>query len=313
MKLHYTNRPFAQATVIACGILSTATSAANPTQPAANFAGIGYYINGDLALPLQGEYKLTSSGSSAFYSGCTVSTATLTACASSIAKVGALGNKSFITDTNPSSMPGYYESSNGFSWFRDVLTVNGLVNGTYMIVPTVTIHGTSSWNGVLGDPGNISVGVSLVEWAPDGTTVAQSLHFDATSAVYTHSFQLQGIPFEPSVPFNFMIGFGEAASIFNPTNVVNPPTNTYVAADFLSTMSVTGLKVQDQVGNPVADFEVQSASGALYTTGGISPVPEPARLSLLTAGLLVLLGRATVSRKPVSEKRINSMKRIVAG
>ncbi len=86
------------------------------------------------------------------------------------------------------------------------LTISGPVgSGTYLLVSTITIHGTSTWNGVTA-PGDQQVGVAAVEWTPDGTTQSQNLPFDATVPSFSQTVQMQGIPFQPGTPFDFMAG-----------------------------------------------------------------------------------------------------------
>lgn len=68
---------------------------------------------------------------------------------------------------------------------------------------------------------------------------------------------------------------------------------TSATADFAHTLEVIGLSVKDSAGNNIA-FDVTSGSGALYSTSGITAVPEPSTLLLIAGSLL---GSALFRRK----------------
>jgi PEP-CTERM motif-containing protein len=259
--------------------------------PAAYDVSVSYYINATQTLN-EGNYVLAGSGTSAVLSGCVLSTAVRTACATSFAAVGDLGSTSSMQDTSQSTIPGQYESSNGIEWFRDVVTVNGLPNGTYTVVPTVTVDGKGSWD-FAAFPN--TVGLGITEWAGDGTTILDQIFADATQSTYAASFTLQPITFQAGVPFDFMLGFGEAAFIYN-TSVHGPGENSLVDANFLNTMAVTGLEFLDSNGNPVTGFSVDSALGGIYSTAGVVPTPEPSSVLLLMT-VAVLLGLGLWRRK----------------
>ncbi len=259
-------------------------------QPAGYDAGLGYFVDGALALPGQSQFVSAAPGATAVYSGCLVSTGTTAACGSSYATAGQLGNQASMHDSNPTSIPGLYEGLDAFSWSRDILTISGPSgSGTYMLIPTITIHGTSTWNGATA-PGAQQVGVGAVEWDPDGTRYPDQ-NFDATlygsnGSTFSQTVQLQGVPFQPGTPFDFQVGFAVTARVFQPSTGA---TSTDVNADFLSTMRITGLSVIDPSGNTVGSFSIQSASGAIYGPNGVSTVPEPATLPLVIAGIIGIL------------------------
>ena len=259
--------------------------------PAAYDVSVSYYLGSTQTLN-SGNYVPAGPGTSAQLSGCVLSTPVRTACGTSFAAVGDLGSTSSMHDTSQSTIPALYESSNGIEWFRDVVTVNGLSSGTYTVVPTVTVHGTSSWD-FAAIPNTVGIGIN--EWAGDGTTMLDTVFADATEAVYSASFTLDPIAFQAGVPFNFMLGFGEAAFIYN-TSVYGPGENSLVQANFLDTMAVTGLEFLDSSGHPVNDFSVTSALGGIYSTTGIIPTPEPGS-GLLASTCAVLLAVGFWRRK----------------
>lgn len=254
--------------------------------PAAYDVSVNYWVSTTETLNKE-QYTLAGAGTSALLSGCVLSTAARTVCGTSFAAVGDLGGTSSMHDTSQSTIPDLYESSNAIEWFRDVVTVNGLPSGTYSVVPTVTVHGTGTWD-VAAFPNTIGLGIT--EWAGDGTTILDQVFPDATQSNYTSSFTLQPITFQAGVAFDFMLGFGDAARIFN-TSVYGPGENSSVDANFLHTMAVTGLEVLDSSGKPVTRFSVDSALGGIYSTNGIVPTPEPSSAFLLiSAAALLPLG-----------------------
>ena len=189
-----------------------------------------------------------------------------------------------MQDTSPSTIPGLDESSNGLEWFRDVVTVNGLPGGTYTVVPTVTVDGTNSWD-FAAFPN--TVGIGITEWAGDGATILDQVFADATQNSYSVNFTLNPITFQAGVPFDFMLGFGEAAFIYN-TSIHGPSENSLVNANFLNTMAVTGLEFLDSNGSPVTGFSVDSALGGIYSANGITPTPEPSSVLLAMTALILL-------------------------
>ncbi len=232
------------------GFLSAwSPASADTIMPAGFGVGIQYYLDDQTALS-NFIFVPAANGSEALNSGCVLATATRTACATAFSSVGALGTKSSMQDLSPDTIPAASESSNGFAWFRDVLTVQGLSGGTYTLVPEIRVEGTGSWDRV-GFPQ--TVGIGIVEWGPDGASIIDNVFADATQSSYLNTFQLNGITFQAGVPFNFMIGFGEAARIYNGPS---GSENSLVIADFLSTMRVTGLAVMDSGGQPVAQFSI---------------------------------------------------------
>jgi hypothetical protein len=269
--------------VSAAVLLSAVVTVKADVLPAAYDVSNNYYINSTNTLS-NGQYILAASGTSALLSGCVLSTAVRTACATSFAAVGDLGSTSSMQDTSPSTIPGQYESSNGIEWFRDVVTVNGLPSGTYTVVPTVTVDGTNSWN-YAAFPNTTQIGIT--EWAGDGSTVLDQIFDDATQTTYTASFTLAPITFQAGVPFNFMLGFAEGAFIYN-TSIYGPEENSLVDANFLDTMAVTGLEFFNGNGNPVTDYSVNSALGGIYSASGVTPVPEPSSFLLAMAGAVLL-------------------------
>jgi hypothetical protein len=124
--------------------------------------------------------------------------------------------------------------------------------------------------------------MAVYQFAPDGVTHSQNVAFDATQSTFITSLSMLGFEFEPGVDFNISLGFGVAARVFNGPAAVQ---NSFVEADFLSTMKVTGLEVFDSDNISVTGWQIASASGALYRADGISPVPEPSTLTLLALGL----------------------------
>ena len=57
-------------------------------------------------------------------------------------------------------------------------------------------------------------------------------------------------------------------------------------ANFLNTVTLTGIKILDANGNQITTFQITSGSGLQYAAAGI--VPEPAASALLGGGLLTL-------------------------
>jgi hypothetical protein len=201
-----------------------------------------------------------------------------TACATASAQIGVLTSGSTMRDTDAGAVAGSSESANGFAFFRDIVVISGpQLAGRYRLVPTVTIQGTASWD-VAGTPG--TAGVGIIVNAGDGTTQLQSLHLDASQSSFAHTVVLNAIPFDAGVPFNVMLGFGNAARILK-----NPPAtrNTVVTANY--TMRVTGLAVLDGQGHVVANFNVASVSGATYGPAGIQPrAPDPQTFDFVVSG-----------------------------
>ena len=269
--------------------------------PAGFTAGIEYY-NGTSTVPILYQltpFVLASSASQASISGCLIATASQSACGTGRAAMGNLGARSSLTDLNPSTIPGGSEDANASSIFWDVLTVTGpsMAGGqTYTMVPTVTIHGTGSWNNVALPQ---TVGLGIEEFGPDGTSVLETLYPDATQSSYSMTFTLDGIPFQPGVQFNFALGFGEAARIYTGPAAAE---NTQVSANFLSTMLLTGITVLDSQGRAVPNFTIQSESGTVYGENGV--VPEPASAALLALGVLAI-GVFRVRRSAARRLRVN--------
>jgi hypothetical protein len=250
--------------------------------PAGYDVSVSYY-EGNTQTLNNGNFVSAGSSPSATQSGCVLSTAVRTACATSFATVGDLGSTSSMQDTSQSTMPAAYESSNGIEWFRDTVTVTGAgmsPGGTFTLVPTVTVDGKSSWDNVALPN---TTGIGMTEWAGDGSTVLEQLFRDTTQSSYSASFTLDPITFQAGTPFSFMLGFGEAAFIDNGPSASE---NSSVTANFLSTMSVTGLEVLDNNGSPVGQFSVASVLGGVYGPNGVTSVPEPGFVALPVAPLL---------------------------
>lgn len=271
---------------VAIPLLAVAITVKADVLPAAYDVSVNYWLESTETLNSE-KNTLAASGTSALLSGCVLSTAVRTACGTSFATVGDLGSKSSMQDTSQSTIPARYESSNGIEWFRDVVTVNGLPSGTYSVVPTVTVDGTGSWD-FAAFPN--TVGIGITEWAGDGTTILDQVFADATQNSYSANFTLKPITFQAGVPFDFMLGFGEAAFIYN-TSIHGPGENSVVNANFLNTMAVTGLDFLDSNGTPVTGFSVNSALGGIYSTNGVVPTPEPSSgLLAMTVVVLLALG-----------------------
>jgi hypothetical protein len=238
--------------------------------PAGFVAGIQYY-NGTSTTPILSNgtpFIPVTSASQATFSGCLISTATQSACGAAHAAMGVLGTQSTMFDSNTSILGGA-EDANGSAFFSDILTITGLSGGTYSLVPTVTVHGTGSWDNVALPQ---TVGLGIQEFGPDGSTVIDSLFPDATQNSYSAKFVLNGISFQPGVQFNLALSFGDAARIYAGPKATE---NTLVNANFLSTMLLTGLTVLDSNGQPVAGFTINSVSGTNYSSGGVVPEPAP--------------------------------------
>src|ERR1051326_5475393 len=268
---------------VAISLLTVAITLRADVLPAAYDVSVNYWIDSTDTLNSE-KNTLAASGTSALLSGCVLSTAVRTACGTSFAAVGDLGSKSSMQDISPSTIPGQSESSNGIEWFRDVVTVKGLPSGTYTVVPTVTVDGTGSWDFAGFTQ---TVGLGIAEWAGDGTTILDQIFPDATQNSYSANFTLNPITFQAGVPFNFMLGFGEAARIYN-TSVFGPGENSLVNANFLNTMAVTGLDFLDSNGAPVTGFTVDSALGGVYSANGVTPTPEPSSVLLAMTALILL-------------------------
>lgn len=226
-------------------------------------ANVNYYVDAAVAAAGPSEYRLVQSGPPLSVNGCMVSTAVVRACASSTAAMGLLSTQSSLSDTAPASMAGSSESANGYAAFRDVVMVRGLpASGQYRLVPTVTIEGSTSWNGVV-QPFTANVGVQLFN--ADGVSVIDDTTLETAQPSVAITRALAGIPFTAGVPFNVMIGFGHAARLFR-----HLPGNTSVMASY--TLRVSGLTVLDGQGHEVTGFSIGGYSGAAYSANGIAPV-----------------------------------------
>lgn len=269
-------------------LLATALAGLAPTawalfQPF-YYAQLVYGVNdgaNNILLEVQEQVIVPATvGVGAHFSGCTLTTGPATsACATSFATAGTWRAQATLTETSPTTIPGVYEFSNANAGYRDVLTVSGLPAGAYTLVPTISIHGTSFWD----NPAvSFAVGTGVDEYGTDGTFI-QTVGFSVqTPGTFSETFSMAGVPFVAGDPFNFELDFGSTGVIANglPADV-----NSFVNADFSSTMHVTGFKVLDSSGAEVSGYTIAAETGAIYGPGGIAVVPEPATLALFSLGI----------------------------
>lgn len=237
---------------------------------------------------------------------------TLTGSAASYAqsgRVGAQANASFTGSRNGLTVIG----AQGAGIFSDTLTMNaaGVASGTpgtvrfgFTIDGSLSVTGSGGFSSTAGiaalyyqstDPGAVTRILLNVQAANDtslpnffanpttGFTVGNG------SATGSNTYFTLELPMTWGSPFDFTFGLL--------AYVIPAPGHTGTV-NFLSTSTLTSItgKANGQV---ISNFNVQTASGAIYTPNGVSIVPLPASLPLLMSGLLAI-GAAMRRRRQVS-------------
>ncbi|MHB8473714.1 MAG: hypothetical protein ACYDC8_12890 [Gammaproteobacteria bacterium] len=208
---------------------------------------------------------------------------------------GVLGARAAAT-YNGSVDSGTVIGSEAFGYQQETLTIGGGVgSGTFR--PTFTIDGSLSQTGrgysqlmlvygVNGGPGYLAFRLqetygTLSLYGPGGYVSAfpgMTIMPDGISGSTSISFD---IPFTFGTPFDFDVGLW--ASVL-PSSSVGQLTASGGTAEFNSTAKMTGIAVLGNTG-PVTDFTINSGSGTQYNKNGVSSVPIPGSLGLLSFGL----------------------------
>jgi hypothetical protein len=213
------------------------------------------------------------------------------------------------------SGPGGVTQSGGFSIFNDQLTFSspnqasgnlGKVVYTFTIggalatpVPNSPFHSESIANLVVkqdsffqgniftakadaGGPGTVLGGTSY-----PGFTMSQG------------AVEGEGQFTSGQIPFTW----GKSADLTVGLAGVSFPT-TGSTLDVLLNAVISGIKVYDSSGNLLTNFNINAASGSVYSANGVSSVPIPAAIWLFSCGLLGLwrgASRCVLRRKAISQ------------
>lgn len=177
-----------------------------------------------------------------------------------------------------------------FFWDRLTLSVPGASQTTYSWQPAVRLSGVIDWtsSGTPGvDPAGVEVAQSVRVEGQTGFAHHPHLIDLTAEGAYDNVYVLPEI----SVPANEWFNYRLLLAAFSRVQNTSELQITAAEADFYSTLEVVGLTVKDSAGNSVP-FQVQAASGALYSSDGITSVPEPASIALVSvAGAVLLLVR----------------------
>lgn len=220
----------------------------------------------------------------------TVSTITFSGAAN--ATYGQLGASSQVNTSGP--LPaGHSLTLLAIADFADRLIVSspGSLAATYRWTPTIRITGIAGWTAT-GTPGPFSVAIASAQYVRTAAV---------DTWVRTSSPDLFPVPGpvdilvtlpEVEVPANEEFNYQMRLIINARVLTSGGYSVTDAFGQFLSTLRVTGLALQDATGAPLP-FTVSSVSGASYTAAGISaPVPEPGTAGLIgVAGLVIALAR----------------------
>lgn len=185
---------------------------------------------------------------------------------------------------------GRTRNATAFFWDRLLLTVPGASQTTYAWQPTVRLSGMIDWtlSGTLDtDPAGVEVAQSVRTEGQTGFTHHPHLIDLSAKGAYNDLYALPAITVPANEWFNYRLLLAAFSRVQNRDGL----QITSAEADFFSTLEVVGLSIKDSSGNLVP-FEIQSASGALYSSEGITAVPEPASVALVSiAGAVLLLAR----------------------
>ena len=208
------------------------------------------------------------------------------------ASYGALGASSSFLDTH---VPTPSHGLLSIARFVDqlYLTVPGSLSTTYRWTPTIRLQGIANWTENMPTPVNAPFAVGVA--TSQGVKTASSSGYVSTSSpdVYPGNgssldltFALPAIIVPANEWFNYRFTFIVNGRVFNDSGY----QVSAASGGFGDTLHVVGLSVTDQNGIAQA-FNVASASGASYTSNGITPIPEPASMGLAAAGLLLLAAK----------------------
>lgn len=175
----------------------------------------------------------------------------------------------------------------GESFFRDILTATP--GGAYFL-PGYSVTGSFSRT---GPAEQLELGAWLdvsVRFGPEASDrTSQGCNLQLSTACTLAPF-----PILDGEPFAF------ASDLFltvtaRPGKGGPAPSVLAGGADFSQTVQLDSILIFDAAGRPLADFQIQSASGTTYTTFGVTPEPGSLLLTL-TAGMILPVVRSVQRR-----------------
>ena len=166
------------------------------------------------------------------------------------------------------------------AFFRELLTVN---TGAFF-VPIFTITG-SILDQDGGNGGNAVPYADLTVTTRTGDSPQERVSETCVlTGANTCTFSPR--PVIAGSPFVFAVALFTQARVQPNAGGVLANGTLKAEANFLSTVTLTGIRILDANGNPITTFQLTSGSGQQYTAAGA--VPEPAAAALLGGGLLTL-------------------------
>lgn len=175
------------------------------------------------------------------------------------------------------------------AFFRELLTVN---TGAFF-VPIFTITGSI----VDQDGGNAGNAVPYADLTVTTRTGDSPAERVSETCVLTgaNTCTFSPRPVIAGSPFVFAVALFTQARVQPNAGGVLANGTLKAEANFLTTVTLTGIQILDANGNTISTFQITSGSGLQYAATGI--VPEPATSALLGSGLLTLAVAARRRRR----------------
>lgn len=198
---------------------------------------------------------------------------------------------------------GQAQARNSFAIMVDRLTVSSedSEDTTFLWQPTIQLTGEIDWTVAAG---TLDPAAAATTW-PVGIAVAQYVRREGQANFTRYSLPdiwpdkgtlnqtivLDAIPVPTNEAFNYSILLAVVSRIRNTNGLVI----SYSMIDLSQTLKVVGLTVRDSNGE--IGFNVEAGSGAIYSTNGISEVPEPASAIITLLGLAGMVAIVRARRK----------------